>query len=98
MLSASIDFIHREMGIGTVYYHSHETGGVVKRIDWGQAPRSLYTQLPRRFCFDKTRTAPEFLQANKAFRKRIKRVENPSWYRLAFPARNAGDWPGVKLR
>ncbi len=95
MLSASIDFIHRELGIGTIYYHSHETGGVVKRIDWGQAPRSLYSQLPRRFCFDRTHTAPEFLQVNKGFRKRIKRVKHPCWYRLAIPTRTAGQRPGV---
>jgi hypothetical protein len=97
MLAASIDFIHRELGIGTLYYHSHETGGVVKRIDWGQAPRSLYTQLPKRFCFDRTPTAPEFLQANKAFRKRIKRVKHPSWYRLGFPARSPGQRSDVSL-
>jgi hypothetical protein len=97
MLSASIDFIHRELGIGTIYYHSHETGGVVKRIEWGQAPRSLYTQLPKRFCFDRTQTAPEFLQVNRGFRRRIKKVKSPSWYRLGFPTRISEPRQGVSL-
>ncbi len=95
MLSASIDFIHRELGIGTIYYHSHETGGVVKRIDYGQAPRSLYTQLPKRFCFDRTQSAPAFLQDNKGFRRRIKKVKNPCWYRLMFPTRTSGQEYGM---
>lgn len=83
MLAASIDFIHRELGIGTIYYHSHETGGIVKRIEYGAAPRSLYTQLPRKFCFAETDRAPDFLHSDKGFRRRMKCVQKPRWYRLA---------------
>ena len=72
------------MCIRDSYYHSHETGGVVKRIDWGQAPRSLYSRLPRRFCFEPTPAAPRFLQTNRGFRKRIKKAKNPYWYKLTF--------------
>ncbi len=82
MLSASIDFIHRELGIATVFYHSHETGGQVKRIEYGEAPRSLYSQLPRRFCFEQTEEAPEFLLRDRRFRGRMKQVKDPRWYRL----------------
>lgn len=82
MLSATIDFIYRELGISTVYYHSHETGGIVKRIDYGQAPKSLYSQLPRKFCFSETDEVPEFLLRDKGFRRRLKRVRDPRWYKL----------------
>lgn len=82
MLSSSVDFIYRELGIHTIYYHSHETGGIVKRIDFGQAPRSLYSQLPRKFCFVETEQAPDFLQSDKGFRRRLKGVRDPRWYTL----------------
>jgi hypothetical protein len=85
MLSATIDFIYRELGIETLYYHSHETGGVVKRIEYGQAPRSLYSQLPRKFCFNRTPSAPDFLQSDKRFRRRIKKATHPYWYKLVIP-------------
>ncbi|MEJ2407579.1 MAG: hypothetical protein P8171_25615 [Candidatus Thiodiazotropha sp.] len=86
MLSASIDFIYRELGIRTIYYHSHETGGVVQRIAYGQAPQSLYSRLPKKFCLTRTAEGPEFLQGDKTYRRRIKKVKKPSWYRLALPA------------
>jgi len=82
MLSATIDFIYRELGIETLYYHSHGTGGVVKRIEFGQAPMSLYSRLPKRFCFAETTEAPVFLVSDKGFRQRMKRVSDPQWYRL----------------
>jgi hypothetical protein len=82
MLSSTIDFIYIELGIENIFYHSHETGGVVKRIEFGQAPRSLYSRLPKKFCFVKTEEVPDFLHADKGFRRRIKRVSNPHWYKL----------------
>ena len=82
VLSAAIDFIYRELGINTIYYHSHKTGCIVKRIDYYLPPRSLYSQLPRKFCFSATSEAPAFLQANKGFRRRYKKVRYPKWYRM----------------
>lgn len=83
MLSASIDFVHRELGINNVYFHTEQTGYHVKRIKSRQPPRSLYSQLPKRFCFKQTSEAPGFLRQDKSFRRVYKKVENPSWYYLA---------------
>lgn len=82
MLGATLEFIHRELGIGTVYYHSFETGAALKRIDCGLPPRSLYTDLPRRFCFQPCGVAPRFLA--KPLRRRLGRLRNQQWYRLDF--------------
>jgi len=83
MLSAAIEFIRNELGIKVIYYHSFETGRQVKKISWRQPPRSVYTDLPRKFCFQQTGEAPEFLVADKAFRKQYRKLKNPQWFRLA---------------
>ncbi len=79
MLAATIHFIRQELGIHHIFYHSYETGAMVKSCD---PPRSLYTQLPRKFCFQKTEEVPEFLQTDKHFRRIFKKVKNPYWYKL----------------
>ena len=63
MLAAAVDFLFREVGVSSVYYHTWEGGLVMKNMR-GRAkpPRSLYTALPRRFCFQRTKTAPQFMQ------------------------------------
>lgn len=78
MLAATIHFIQNELGIHTIFYHSYETGCVVKKC---QPPRSLYADLPRQFCFQKTQQAPNFLQREKSFRHVLKKVSNPGWYK-----------------
>lgn len=83
MLAASVDFIRREMGINTIYYHSDTTGYKVKSIRYDQPPRSLYSHLPRKFCFKSTNEAPDFLIQNKWFSKVYKRIDNPKWYVLS---------------
>lgn len=61
MLAAAIWFLKEEIGIGKIYYHSFKFGCRIKRITGSKPPVSLYTQLPDRFCFKKTRGAPGFL-------------------------------------
>ncbi len=41
MLSAALWFIFKELGITTIYYHSYESGCVLKDIEHGRPPRSL---------------------------------------------------------
>ncbi len=63
MLSATLWFLRRELGITKVYYHTHETGAAMKRIFYRrQPPRSLYTRLPRKFCFEESGDAPAFIR------------------------------------
>lgn len=85
MLSASIDFIVNELGITKIYYHSHETGKKVKNCT---PPRSLYTQLPKKFCFQKTEQAPQFLHKDRRFKRLIKKIKQPEWHVLNFEEAN----------
>lgn len=64
MLAAAIWFLKEEIGISTIYYHTFELGYQLKRISGRKPPRSLYTKLPARFCFEKTDRIPTFLMEN----------------------------------
>lgn len=62
MLSAALWFLREELGINTIYYHTFEGGCRMKNLDSDFAPpRSLYTNLPKRFCFEETDRRPSFL-------------------------------------
>lgn len=82
MLSATIHFIREELGISNVYYHTFETGRVLKRIRWTQPPRSLYTKLPRRFCFEQVDDVPTFLKKERVVRRSLKKLVKPASFRL----------------
>ena len=82
MLAATITFIRDELGIENIFYHTAHTGHKLKRIGGGKPPRSLYSQLPKRFCFGKVKTAPEFLMQDKYFRRVHKKINNPEFYYL----------------
>ena len=59
MLCASIRFLKGELGIRRIFFHTHETGNYLKEISkWDCPPRSLYTDLPKRFCFIETKECP----------------------------------------
>lgn len=60
MLCAAIRFIVHELGIRKIFYHSPISGSRLKNA--GNAPVSLYSDLPRRFCFEKTRELPSFVR------------------------------------
>lgn len=81
MLSASIDFIVKELGITQVYYHSYATGKKLKNCN---PPQSLYTQIPKKFCFQKTDKAPSFLYEDRRFKRLIKKIDQPEWHYLNF--------------
>lgn len=63
MLCAAIRFIVGELGLRTIYYHSPVSGARLKRVK--DAPVSLYSDLPRRFCFEKTETLPAFVPRHR---------------------------------
>ena len=62
MLWATLDFLRNELGLRRIYYHTMESGRLLKRIGGSLPPLSLYSDLPRKFCFDKTAEAPAFIQ------------------------------------
>lgn len=72
MLTAAIRFLVVEMGIRKIFYHTAATGSYLKRIKGTNPPKSLYTELPKRFCFDETEEIPGFLRAERDWCRREK--------------------------
>ncbi|MDR2189399.1 MAG: hypothetical protein LBE62_15350 [Azonexus sp.] len=69
MLWAAIAFLRDELGFHAIHYHSEDSGRLLKRLNGSLPPRSLYSDLPRRFCFRPTSDWPDFLLADKANRQ-----------------------------
>lgn len=83
MMAATLWFVHEELGFDKVYYHTFETGRVMKKITYTPPPRSLYTDLPEKFCFQITKEAPTFIATDAKARRRLKAANNPQWFLLA---------------
>ncbi len=81
MLSASLFFLIREIGIRNIWLHDFDTGNRLKKIQWSKPPRSLYTSLPKRFCFQKVNQPPAFLLngITRKLRKRFKDGQEQFW-------------------
>lgn len=83
MLSATLHFLIEEIGIRVIWYHHWETGNLLKGLErGGQPPRSLYTRLPRRFCFQETGELPGLLQQRRTRRRLGRSVAQARFYRL----------------
>lgn len=82
VLAAAIKFSVDELGIRNIYYHSFETGNALKGISDRYPPRSLYADLPRKFCFEQTEEMPGMLRNRRAVKRKLRRVREPPWYRL----------------
>ncbi len=91
MLAASLQFLFVELGISDIYYHHYESGCQLKSISCGKPPRSIYTDLPKKFCFGKTEQTPEFLLQDKKFSKRLKQLSrhNIQWQKLELEKNHA---------
>ena len=72
MLMAAVDFLFREIGVQRVFYHTFGTGCFLKGIEGKPPPRSLYTQLPKKFCFRETDEMPEFLERVRKKKRRLR--------------------------
>ncbi|MCU7843235.1 MAG: hypothetical protein KZQ93_05280 [Candidatus Thiodiazotropha sp. (ex Monitilora ramsayi)] len=83
MLAATIDFVRRELGLSQLWYHTWEAGNCLKRISRRDGPpRSLYTALPRQFCFEQTDQLPGLLNDRRTI-KRLRRAKvEPNFYKL----------------
>ncbi|MGI9463102.1 MAG: hypothetical protein ACR2OM_04145 [Aestuariivirgaceae bacterium] len=81
MLAAAIWFLCDEIGIHRIWYHDHDTGARLKKIDQVKPPRSLYTDLPKRFCFERTCKAPEFIleRATRPFKRDLNAAKEHFW-------------------
>lgn len=85
VLDASLVFLIKELGCRTVYYHTFETGCLLKGLSnsYSKPPRSLYTRLPKKFGFRETDEAPELLKKEKLLKKRL-RDNSLRWYEMKF--------------
>ncbi|MEM7564368.1 MAG: hypothetical protein AAF353_15160 [Pseudomonadota bacterium] len=82
MLSATLHFIKTELGLNRVCYHSARSGAQVKNMRGSYPPRSLYSQLPRAFCFRETLNAPEFLLNDARYRRLQRKIKQVHWHEL----------------
>jgi hypothetical protein len=72
-LMAAIWFLREEIGFKRIYYHTVKSGQRLKGFDPRREavpPVSLYSKLPRRFCFQETERIPEFLRKDRSRRLR----------------------------
>ncbi|MET0355234.1 MAG: hypothetical protein ABW044_00585 [Cellvibrio sp.] len=83
MMAATLWFVQQELGFSKIYYHTFETGKIMKKINGCAPPRSLYTDLPEKFCFETTKQAPQFIVNDSKAKRRLKAVNNPEWFLLA---------------
>lgn len=74
MLTAALEFLFEEIGIQRVFYHTFELGCRLKGITESLPPKSLYTSLPKKFCFRKTGEIPSFLRGSKFRRHELKKA------------------------
>ena len=82
LLNAAIVFLVDEIGIGRIFYHTFSTGAVLKGLDCSKPPRSLYTTLPRRFCFENVTEGPHFIQRDKKAKRRLRKINRPQWFSM----------------
>ena len=64
MMAAVLNFIVSELGIRKIYFHEFDSGNALKRINarYSAPPRSIYTSLPRRFCYRLVEDEPRFIE------------------------------------
>jgi hypothetical protein len=86
MLTAAVWFLLEEMGICRIFYHTHDTGTKFKHIGGRPPPKSIYTELPRKFCFQQTHNGPQFLRdaSNKKKHQRLFTDPETLWQVLDF--------------
>ncbi len=65
-LSATLWFLRDVLQVERIFYHTFETGRKLKRIGWSSPPRSIYTALPRKFCFTETQNVPSLLRKDRS--------------------------------
>lgn len=73
VLAAALHVLIQELGIHRIWFHDFDTGCELKKLTVGRKPpRSLYTDLPKRFCFERTDEPPEFILPVQTKRMRLK--------------------------
>lgn len=92
MLTATLWFLLKEIGIKTIFFHTNESGRQLKSIKKDFPPRSIYSDLPKKFCFQVTHNGPLFIR-NSAKKRLSKIFSDPHtrWYIIDFNKKIASD-------
>ena len=70
VLALAVEFSYSALGARRVFFHTYEGGRIMKRMRYAtQPPRSLYTRLPERFCFTRTRVPPRMFEGQRRLRE-----------------------------
>ena len=73
MMTAALWFLREELGIRRIFFHTFDGGNRLKALRYRLPPRSIYTRLPKRFCFRKTSDVPSFLMTHRRVRKELRK-------------------------
>ena len=86
MLAATLRFLVDELGIRDIYMHEFGSGNRLKCIDeaFRAPPRSIYTALPRKFCFENGQSMPRFLEQSVKSRRKSGKLKITDTSELAF--------------
>lgn len=82
VLAAAMHVLTHLCGIARVWFHHFDTGCEIKGMRGGwRPPRSLYTDLPKRFCFELTDEPPAFILPAQPrwLRHKLERREGRFW-------------------
>ncbi|MBB3698186.1 hypothetical protein KMW28_17490 [Flammeovirga yaeyamensis] len=71
----SVQFLLEEIGVTKIYYHTFESGNYFKKLENCPPPKSLYTKLPKKFGFKKTKQLPQFWKKEHFMKKRIRKFD-----------------------
>ncbi len=89
ILAATIWFLLNEIGINTIYYYTYETGNIFKGLinQDSKPPKSLYTKIPKKFCFSLTENIPQFIKNARARenKKILQKHSDLLFYKIEFP-------------
>lgn len=89
MLAATIRFCINELGLNRIFLYDHATGNRYKGFRSSNfcPPRSLYTDLPKRFCFRHTHNGPQLLRDAHINRRVRKVFTDPEtrWWVMQLP-------------
>jgi hypothetical protein len=72
------------LGIRDVFMHQSHTGKLLKWIHGASPPSSLYSALPKSFCFVPTREVPEFLRIKRRKHLRSLPKDKPLFWKMTF--------------
>ena len=82
ILSAALWFIRCELGLRKIFYHTPESGTLLKNMRHSAPPVSVYSDLPRRFCFEETRELPVILKEDQRASHQWQRSPKTRMYAL----------------